>query len=121
MTTMIRSSLFLASMLLLSAGISCKKEEPVCTAKIIVIRPNGNTVSGAQVTLTSYFGLTSDQKELADYLPAKQLTDGNGEATFEFKYPSILDIEVTQISYGSGTDLIKLELGETVVKYVTIE
>jgi hypothetical protein len=54
-------------------------------------------------------------------LPAKQLTDGNGEATFEFKYPSILDIEVTQISYGSGNDLIKLEIGETVEKYVTIE
>jgi hypothetical protein len=120
MTTMIRSTLFFASLLLLSTGISCKKEETICTAKIIVIRPNGNTVSGAQVTLTSNFGLSSDN-DLAEYLPAKQLTDGNGEATFEFKYPSILDIEVTQISYGSGNDLIKLEIGETVEKYVTIE
>ena len=120
MTTMIRSTLFFASLLLLSTGISCKKEETICTAKIIVIRPNGNTVSGAQVTLTSNQGLSSDN-DLADYLPAKQLTDGNGEATFEFKYPSILDIEVTQISYGSGSDLIKLEIGETVEKYVTIE
>ena len=120
MTPMIRSALFLTSILLLSTGISCKKEDTTCIAKIIVIRPNGNTVSGAQVTLTSNYGLSSDN-DLADYLPAKQLTDGNGEATFEFKYPSILDIEVTQISYGSGSDLIKLEIGETVEKYVTIE
>jgi hypothetical protein len=120
MTTMIRSALFFTSLLLLSTGISCKKEDTTCTAKIIVIRPNGNTVSGAQVTLTSNHGLSSDN-DLADYLPAKQLTDGNGEATFEFKYPSILDIEVTQISYGSGNDLIKLEIGETVEKYVTIQ
>jgi hypothetical protein len=120
MTTMIRSTLFFTSLLLLSTGISCKKEDTLCKAKIIVIRPNGNAVSGAQVTLTSNKGLASDN-DLADYLPAKQLTDGNGEATFEFKYPSILDIEVTQISYGSGSDLIKLEIGETVEKYVTIE
>ena len=117
---MIRSALFFACLLLLSVGISCKKEDTTCIAKIIVIRPNGNTVSGAQVTLTSNFGLSSDN-DLADYLPAKQLTDGNGEATFEFKYPSILDIEVTHISYGSGNDLIKLEIGETVDKYVTVE
>jgi hypothetical protein len=120
MTTMIRSALFFTSLLLLFTGISCKKEDTTCIAKIIVIRPNGNTVSGAQVTLTSNYGLSSDN-DLADYLPAKQLTDGNGEATFEFKYPSILDIEVTQISYGSGNDLIKLEIGQTVEKYVTIE
>ena len=120
MTTMIRSALFFTSVLLLSTSISCKKEDPVCTARIIVIRPNGNTVSGAQVTLTSNFGLSSDN-ELADYLPATQLTDGNGEATIEFKYPSILDVEVTHISYGTGNDLIKLEIDETVDKYVTIE
>jgi len=120
MTTMIRSALFFTSVLLLSTSISCKKEDPVCTARIIVIRPNGNTVSGAQVTLTSNFGLSSDN-ELADYLPATQLTDGNGEATFEFKYPSILDVEVTHISYGTGNDLIKLEIDKTVDKYVTIE
>ncbi len=120
MTTMIRSALFFACLLLLSVGISCKKEDTTCIAKIIVIRPNGNTVSGAQVTLTSNYGLSSDN-DLADYLPAKQLTDGNGEATFEFKYPSILDIEVTHISYGSGNDLIKLEIGQTVDKYVTVE
>jgi hypothetical protein len=117
---MIRSALFFTSVLLLSTSISCKKEDPVCTARIIVIRPNGNTVSGAQVTLTSNFGLSSDN-ELADYLPATQLTDGNGEATFEFKYPSILDVEVTHISYGTGNDLIKLEIDKTVDKYVTIE
>ena len=120
MTTMIRSVLFFTSVLLLSTSISCKNEDPVCTAKIIVIRPNGNTVSGAQVKLTSNFGLSSDN-DLADYLPATQLTDGNGEATFEFKYPSILDVEVTHISYGTGNDLIKLEIDETVDKYVTIE
>lgn len=120
MTKMIRSALLFTGIILLSTGISCKKEDTMCTAKIIVIRPNGNTVSGAQVTLTSNFGLSSDN-ELAEYLPAKQLTDGNGEATFEFKYPSILDVGVTHISFGSGDDLIKLEIGESVEKYVTIE
>ena len=34
---------------------------------------------------------------------------------------ALLDVEVTHISYGTGNDLIKLEIDETVDKYVTIE
>jgi hypothetical protein len=50
-----------------------------------------------------------------------KITDANGEVTYTFKYPAILDIEVTHISYGSANDLIKLEEGKTVTKTVTLQ
>lgn len=120
MVSIFRSALVLVTLAVLTTGVSCKKADTTCTATVKVIRTNGSTVSGAKVRLTSHEGLASD-KELADYLPADALSDANGMATFEFKYPGILDIEVTHIAYGSGNDLIKLEVGETVEKIVTIQ
>jgi len=115
-----RFTLILMTLVALSTGVSCGKKDTTCTAVIKVIRTNGSAVSGAKVRLTSNAGLATS-KELADYLPADELTDANGLATFEFKYPGILDVEVTHIAYGAGTDLIKLEVGETVNKTVTIQ
>ncbi len=121
MASKFRSAIFLFTLVALSTVAGCKKKDTTCTAVIKVIRTNGSVVSGAKVRLTSNWGLTQSNNELADYLPADELTDANGMATFEFKYPGILDVEVTQIAYGSGTDLIKLEVGETVTKVVTIQ
>jgi hypothetical protein len=104
----------------------CKREDATCTAVIKVIRPTGVAVSGANVMLFSNEALTSGDGEVATYLSDtaktnKKVTDANGEARFEFKYPAILDIKVTHIAYGEATDLIKLEPGETVTKVVTVE
>lgn len=105
---------------------SCKREDTTCKAIIKVIRPTGVAVSGANVTLISKEALTSGEGEVAGYLADssktnKEITDANGEARFEFKYPAILDIEVTHIAYGTAEDLIKLEPGETVSKTVILE
>ena len=74
----------------------------------------------------SNWALSSGEGELAPYLTDtaktnKKVTDANGEARFDFKYPAILDIEVTHIAYGQASDLIKLEPGETVSKIVILE
>ncbi|MCB0819139.1 MAG: carboxypeptidase regulatory-like domain-containing protein [Bacteroidetes bacterium] len=105
---------------------SCKREDTTCKAIIKVIRPTGVAVSGANVTLISNWALSSGEGEVAGYLADssktnKEITDANGEARFEFKYPAILDVEVTHIAYGTAEDLIKLEPGETVTKTVILE
>jgi len=107
------------ALLLVNTNYSCKKKDTTCNAVIKVVRQNGAIVSGAKVKMTSNFALaTSDP--LADYLPDTKLTDATGFATFEFKLPAILDIEVTHVAYGTGADLIKLEEGETVEKTIVI-
>jgi hypothetical protein len=121
MASIFRFAFILVTFLALTSGVSCGKKNTTCIAFIKVIRTNGSTVSGAKVRLTSNWGLANGNTELADYLPADQLTDANGLAIFEFTQPGILDVEVTHIAYGSGQDLVKLEVGETVNKIVTIQ
>ena len=113
-------SLSLITSVLLSS-ISCKKEDETCTAVIKVVTVNGTPANGAKVTLTSEHGL-AEAPELADYLPAEKLTDLNGLATFEFKLPAILDVQVVHVSSTAvSSDLIKLEVGKTVNKTVTLQ
>jgi hypothetical protein len=107
------------TLMLVSTNYSCKKKDTTCTAVIKVVRQNGAIVSGAKVKMTSNEAL-SQSLPLADYLPDTKLTDATGLATFEFKLPAILDVEVTHVAYGSGADLIKLEEGETVEKTIVI-
>lgn len=102
---------------------SCKPEDETCTAVIRVVRANGGPVTSAKVKLTSNWGL-SQKGEVADYISDGEntkLTDATGSTTFTFKYPAILDVEVTHISYGSASDLIKLEPGETSTKTITLQ
>jgi len=116
----------LSASTMLMVASSCKREDATCTAVIKVIRPTGVAVSGANVTMISNWALTSGEGEPAGYLSDtsktnKKITDANGEARFQFKYPAILDIEVTHIAFGAAEDLIKLEPGETVTKTVILE
>jgi hypothetical protein len=90
------------------------------TAVIKVVRASGAAVTGAKVKLTSNYGL-SQSGELAAYLPATKLTDASGLVSFTFKYPAILDIEVTHVSYGSANDLIKLEVGQSISKTIALQ
>lgn len=113
--------IFTAVLFLFTIG-SCSPKDETCVAVIKVVGANGAALSGAQVKLTSNHGLSKGQGELADYLPTRQLTNVNGMVTFDFKYPAILDVEVTYGSSGSVvSDLIKLEPGETVQKTITFQ
>lgn len=103
---------------------SCKREDQTCTVLIQVVRANGGSVPSAKVRMTSNEALTSGDGEIASYLSNEQntkLTDGNGQATFTFENPAILDVLVSHISYGTASDLIKLEPGKTVAKTITLQ
>jgi hypothetical protein len=118
-----RNSAIISFAMLSLSVVSCKSEDQTCTAVIRVVRANGGPATSAKVKLTSNWGL-SQKGEIADYLSNSEntkLTDGNGTATFTFKNPAILDIEVTHIAYGNASDLIKLEPGETVTKTITVQ
>jgi hypothetical protein len=120
MHTAIRFSIItFCTLLLVNTNYSCKKKDTTCTAVIKVVRQNGAVVSGAKVKITSNEAL-SQSMPLADYLPDTKISDATGFATFEFKLPAILDVEVTHVAYGTGADLIKLEEGETVEKTIVI-
>ena len=113
-------SFVLLTIVFLAAG-SCADKDETCTAVIKVVGANGTPANGARVTLTSQFGL-SQSSELATYLPAEMLTNVNGIATFTFRYPAILDVEVTHVTSSEvSSDLIKLEVGETVNKTITLQ
>jgi hypothetical protein len=120
MRSAIRFSTIIVCTFLFTTSYSCRKKNTLCTASIKVVRQNGAIVSGAKVKMTSNEAL-SQSKPLADYLPDTKLTDATGFATFEFKYPAILDVEVTHVAYGIGADLIKLEEGESVSKTIVIQ
>jgi hypothetical protein len=125
MATILKSAALIALVFSIGYMSSCKSEDTTCTAVIKVIRPTGAAVSGANVELISNWALTNED-EVAGYLTDtsksnKAVTDPNGEARFKFKNPAILDVQVTHITLGEGTDLIKLEPGETVTKVVTID
>jgi len=101
---------------------SCRKKDETCTLVIKAVRASGAPLSGARVKVTSKEAQTSGKGEMADYLPKTSLTDGAGLTTFTFKFPAILNIEVTHVSFPTPTeDLIQLVPGETVHKVVTVE
>lgn len=115
-------NLVLIIALLFTGLSSCKKEDQTSTLVVKVVRASGSPLSGARVKITSKQAQTSGKGEMADYLPKTALTDGAGLSTFTFKYPAILDVEVTHVSFPVPTeDLIKLEPGETVQKVITVQ
>jgi hypothetical protein len=121
----IKSALLLSFSAFAVGNFSCKKEDLTCTAIIKVVRSIGGPAPSAKVVVTSEYGANNNSGfELDSALTPPQntkITDSNGEVTYTFKYPAILDIKVTHISFGSADDLIKLEEGETVRKTVTLQ
>ena len=117
-------SAFILSLATFTLGnFSCKEEDLTCTAVIKVVRSIGGPAPSARVVITSNYGATQPDSLDESLLPPDntKITDANGEVTYTFKYPAILDIQVTHISYGSAEDLIKLEEGKTVNKTVTLQ
>jgi hypothetical protein len=122
MKVFLKFNLVLLLVIVLAGVGSCGKEDLTCSVVVKVVRANGAPLNGARVKITSKEALTKAQGELADYLPKTDLTDAGGIATFSFKNPAILDVEVTHVSFPIPTeDLIKLEPGETVQKVITVQ
>lgn len=117
---MLRATKVLLILSFIACIFSCGKDDETCVAVINVVKNTGAPLSGASVKLTSQQALSKG--DIADYLPATAVTDGAGSATFKFKQPAILDIEVTHSAFPGkkATDLIKLEPGETVQKVITM-
>lgn len=120
----VKSVLIVLAAVFSMANFSCKEKDLTCTAIIKVVRSIGGPAPSAKVTLTSEYGQLSETHDLDPALVEPnntKITDANGEVSFTFKYPAILDIKVTHISYGTAEDLVKLEEGETVTKTVTLQ
>jgi hypothetical protein len=120
----IKKAVFFSIAAFALGNFSCKETDLTCTAVIKVVRSIGGPAPSAKVTITSKFGEENDPDRIDPALKAPQnikITDSNGEVTYTFKYPAILDITVSHISFGTAEDLIKLEEGETVRKTVTLQ
>jgi hypothetical protein len=120
----IKKAVFFSIAAFALGNFSCKETDLTCTAVIKVVRSIGGPAPSAKVTITSKFGEENDPDRIDPALTAPQnikITDSNGEVTYTFKYPAILDITVSHISFGTAEDLIKLEEGETVRKTVTLQ
>jgi hypothetical protein len=120
----IKKAVFFSIAAFALGNFSCKETDLTCTAVIKVVRSIGGPAPSAKVTITSKFGEENDPDRIDPALKAPQnikITDSNGEVTYTFKYPAILDITVSHISFGTAEDLIKLEEGETVRKIVTLQ
>jgi hypothetical protein len=120
----IKKAVFFSIAAFALGNFSCKETDLTCTAVIKVVRSIGGAAPSAKVTITSKFGEENDPERVDPALTAPQntkITDSNGEVTYTFKYPAILDITASHISFGTAEDLIKLEEGETVRKTVTLQ
>lgn len=120
-----KSALILALASLTLSNFSCKEEDLTCTAVIKVVRSIGGPAPSAKVEITSKYGKENGVLDTTNQMlrppDNTKITDANGEVTYTFKFPAILDVKVTHISYGSAEDLIKLEEGKTVSKTITLQ
>lgn len=125
-----KSLLFLLSTFLLLAltisGLSCQKETD-CTAKVICLDSTGVAISGATVNLFAQVKDPNDPKGTNTFtadVKASGTTDESGQVSFVFELPAIFDIDASKVigtkTY-KETSIIKLEVGETVEKTLTLK
>jgi|GEM_PF-1305056 len=104
--------------LALTFTTGCKKDTE-CDATITVLDANGVPVPGALVKLTA-----TGQNGPGDVVD-QQSTDAYGKTHHTFKLPAIFNIEATHqgppAKTNNNADVIRLEIGETVEKSVTIQ
>ena len=101
---------------------SCEKQNETIGV-IIVKNSNGNTISGATVTLHND-GMISSQGSFSDSnLKKVATTDSNGRAEFVYNLEAIFQVDVEKISGNdiyTGSNVIRLLKEKTVVKVVEI-
>ena len=114
--------LFFVFTVFIVAFSSCEKNKQ--TIGIIIVKnSNGNTVSGATVTLHND-GMISSQGSPSDPgLRKTSQTDANGRAEFIYELEAILHIDVEKISGNdvyTGSNVIRLLKDQTITKVVEI-
>jgi hypothetical protein len=110
--------------------ISCAKNTD-CKATVTCVNSSGAPIQGAAVQLYADVKTAQNTTVIAD-IKAQGVTDVSGNVSFVFKLPAIYDISasVTAANTGTsgpstttltGTNIIKLDEGNTVQKTVTLQ
>jgi hypothetical protein len=120
---------FLSTILLLGisiTGTSCQKETD-CIATVKCVDSAGVAVSGATVLLYAQVKDPNDPKGTNTFtadVKASGTSDGGGQVSFTFKLPAIFDVKATKEignkTY-SATSIIKLEVGASVEKTISLK
>ena len=124
-----KSFLFILSAVLIAGlsmtSTSCQKETD-CKATVKCVDSLGNAMSGATVLLFAQVKDPNDPNgtitNVAD-VKASGTTDAGGQVNFTFKLPAIFDVKATKVENTKtleGTSIIKLEVGETVSRTVSV-
>jgi hypothetical protein len=104
---------------------SCKKTDTDCIASIRCVDSTGKSLPNASVLL--YATVQSATNPAVTYtadLKANGTTDNAGQVKFTFQFPAIYDVLATATVNSktiTGTSIIKLEVGETIAKTVTVK
>lgn len=117
-TTYFRPMLAAGLLFLLSVSVTGCKKDTECDATITVRDTNGVPVVGALVKLTAVG--QSGPGDVVD----QQNTDASGQTHHSFKLPAIFNIEATTTTpprTNNNADVIRLEIGESVTKEVTVQ
>lgn len=117
-TTYFRPILAAGLLFLLTLTVTGCKKDTQCDATITVRDTNGLPVAGALVKLTA-----TGQNGPGDVVD-QQNTDASGQTHHSFKLPAIFNIEATTTTpprTNNNADVIRLEIGESVTKEVTIQ
>jgi Ethanolamine utilization protein EutJ (predicted chaperonin) len=117
-TTSFRPILAAGLLFLLALTVTGCKKDTQCDAIITVLDTNGVPVAGALIKLTAV-----GQNGPGDVVD-QQNTDASGQTRHSFKLPAIFNIEATTTTpprTNNNADVIRLEIGESVTKEVTIQ
>ena len=101
---------------------SCQKAKDTIGV-IIVKNTNGNTVSGAEVTLHQDDAISHQGSATNPDLKKTDVTDENGRAEFTYELEAILQVEVEKIDGNyiyTGSNVIRLLKEKTVTVVVEI-
>lgn len=109
---------FATALLSLLTFTSCQKKTD-CIATVICKDVNGLPLRGVTIQLYALVEMPSHATTTAD-IRANGISDESGKVTFTFKLPAIFDIKAS-IGSLTGTGIVKLEVGNSVEKTLTIQ
>tara|TARA_B100001250_G_C19752952_1_gene768682 strand:+ start:998 stop:1375 length:378 start_codon:yes stop_codon:yes gene_type:complete len=110
------------SVVIITSFSSCEKEKK--TIGIIIVKDfNGNTVSGATVTLHQDGAISPQGNSTEPSLKKTDVTDANGRAEFTYELEAIFQVDAEKIDGNniySGSKIIRLLREKTVTEVVEI-
>lgn len=108
--------------LTIALSTSCEKKTD-CKVTIKTVDSTGFAVSNVRVKLYANVKNSTGATVEAD-LKAEGTSDASGQTTFTFKLPAILDIKAIGLAGADslqGIGIVKLEIGKSVEKSVTMK